>query len=87
MAYGPAERVSTNSTSAAEINWESIVAYAAPAISILNAITNKRSSAILRNAEKRRKYSGRFESPTALSMAEPMLYMNRPDMPAKYMVR
>ena len=87
MAYGPAERVSTNSTSAADRNWLIIVAYAAPAMSILNTITNTRSSITFSTAENIRKYSGRLESPTARSIAEPMLYINSPDMPAKYMVK
>ena len=56
-------------------------------MSILNTITNTRSSITFSTAENIRKYSGRLESPTARSIAEPILYINSPDMPAKYMVK
>ena len=56
-----------------EMNWEKMVANAAPAIPALKTMTNTRSSIVLRMLVKIRKYRGLFVSPTARRIPLPML--------------
>ena len=55
------------------MNCEISVAKAAPNTPILNTITNNKSSAMFINEEKIKKYSGVFESPSALIIPDKRL--------------
>ena len=76
-------RLSSTRISAAERNWDTIVATAAPATPIFSTSTKKRSSAMLRRLVKIRKYSGRVESPTARRTPLPMLKISSPAIPPR----
>ena len=71
--YAEPGRESSSITSAAERPCAITVAAAAPAMPMARFFTKIMSSTVFVKAEKIRKYRGRVESPTALSMPAPIL--------------
>ncbi len=59
------------------------VAHATPATPIVNSFTKKISSAMLNNEEKINRYNGIWDFPSALNMADKILYINRNGSPRK----
>ena len=70
-------------TSIALAPWLIIVAYATPPVPIFKAMTNTRSRVMFINDDTIRKMNGSLELPTALKMADPILYNRSPVIPEK----
>ena len=66
---------------------EITVATATPATPHLNTSTNRRSRTVFVTAATTRYINGRRESPTARIIAEPMLYIISPEIPANHIER